>query len=108
VEGIPTANSIRELANGVLLRDGWSQPAIVELIEPPAVWPRQPPIRERRLIPTSWLSITLTEGRNRQIRRMTAAVGLPTLRLIRYSVGPWQLGTLQPGEWRTPFIPPGG
>ena len=101
VEGVPTATALRELADGVLLRDGRSRPAIVEQIEPPAVWPRQPPIRERRLIPTSWLSITLTEGRNRQIRRMTASVGLPTLRLIRYSVGPWQLDTLQPGEWRS-------
>ena len=101
VEGVPTATALRELADGVLLRDGRSRPAIVEQIEPPAVWPRHPPIRERRLIPTNWLSITLTEGRNRQIRRMTAAVGLPTLRLIRYSVGPWQLDTLQPGEWRT-------
>jgi 23S rRNA pseudouridine2457 synthase len=101
VEGVPTAAALRELAGGVLLRDGRSRPAHVEQIEPPSVWPRHPPIRERRLIPTSWLSITLTEGRNRQIRRMTAAVGLPTLRLIRYSVGPWQLDTLQPGEWRT-------
>lgn len=108
VEGVPTANQLRELADGVLLRDGWSRPAIVEKIDPPMVWPRHPPIRERRLIPTSWLSITLTEGRNRQIRRMTAAVGLPTLRLIRYSVGPWQLDTLQPGEWQYAEIPSGG
>jgi 23S rRNA pseudouridine2457 synthase len=100
VEGVPTMTALRDLADGVLLRDGRSRPAIVEQIEPPAVWPRHPPIRDRRLIPTSWLSITLTEGRNRQIRRMTASVGLPTLRLIRYSVGPWQLDTLQPGEWR--------
>ncbi len=100
VEGVPTMTALRDLADGVLLRDGRSRPAIVEQIEPPAVWPRHPPIRDRRLIPTSWLSITLTEGRNRQIRRMTASVGLPTLRLIRYTVGPWQLDTLQPGEWR--------
>jgi 23S rRNA pseudouridine2457 synthase len=106
VEGVPSTDSLRELAAGVLLRDGWSRPATVEQIEPPAVWPRQPPIRERRLIPTSWLSISLTEGRNRQIRRMTAAVGLPTLRLIRYSVGPWQLDDLQPGEWLNTTIPP--
>lgn len=106
VEGLPTSATLRELASGVLLRDGWSRPATVEQIEPPAVWPRHPPIRERRLIPTSWLSITLTEGRNRQIRRMTAAVGLPTLRLIRYSVGPWQLDTLQPGEWLSTAILP--
>jgi 23S rRNA pseudouridine2457 synthase len=107
VEGIPTATVLRELSQGVRLRDGWSLPAIVEQIEPPEVWLRTPPIRERRQIPTSWLSITLTEGRNRQIRRMTAAVNLPTLRLIRHSVGPWQLGELQPGEWRPTAMPPG-
>jgi len=106
VEGVPTATALRDLAAGVLLRDGRSRPAIVEQIEPPAVWPRHPPIRERRLIPTSWLSITLKEGRNRQIRRMTAAVGLPTLRLIRNSVGPWQLDSLQPGEWQATTILP--
>jgi 23S rRNA pseudouridine2457 synthase len=106
VEGVPTGTALRDLANGVLLRDGWSRPAIVEQIEPPEIWARHPPIRERRQIPTSWLSMTLTEGRNRQVRRMTASVGLPTLRLIRYSVGPWQLDTLQPGEWRTTDILP--
>jgi 23S rRNA pseudouridine2457 synthase len=106
VEGVPSETALRDLANGVLLRDGWSRPAIVEQIDPPAVWPRHPPIRERRLIPTSWLSMTLTEGRNRQVRRMTASVGLPTLRLIRYSIGPWQLGALRPGEWRTTDILP--
>lgn len=105
VEGVPTVRALRELSEGVLLRDGWSLPATVAQIETPAVWPRHPPIRERRLIPTSWLAITLTEGRNRQIRRMTAAVGLPTLRLIRHSVGPWQLDTLQPGEWSTTTLP---
>jgi 23S rRNA pseudouridine2457 synthase len=105
VEGVPTAASLQQLANGVLLRDGLTRPATVKQIEPPPLWPRTPPIRERRLIPTSWLAITLTEGRNRQIRRMTAAVGLPTLRLIRHAIGPWQLGDLQPGEWAAGTVP---
>ena len=106
VEGVPTAIALQQLASGVLLRDGWTRPAVVVPIEPTEVWPRNPPVRERRRIPTSWLAITLTEGRNRQIRRMTAAVGLPTLRLIRQNVGPWQLDALLPGEWLTTTIPP--
>ncbi len=105
VEGVPIAAALEQLASGVLLRDGWTRPATVKQIEPPPVWPRTPPIRERRLIPTSWLAIILTEGRNRQIRRMTAAVGLPTLRLIRSAIGPWQLGDLQPGEWLAGTVP---
>jgi len=105
VEGVPTAEAIRQLSSGVPLRDGMTKPAGVALIESPEIWPRTPPIRERRLIPTSWLSITLTEGRNRQLRRMTAAVGFPTLRLIRYSIGPWQLESLSPGRWREASVP---
>jgi len=105
VEGVPTAEAIRQLSTGVVLRDGLTKPALVALMEAPGVWPRPPPIRERQLIPTSWLSLTLTEGRNRQVRRMTAAVGFPTLRLIRHSIGPWQLETLTPGEWRESSIP---
>ena len=101
VEGIPAESAIDQLARGVQLRDGLTRPATVARIEPPAVWPRVPPIRERRQIPTSWLRISLTEGRNRQVRRMTAAVGYPTLRLIRESIGPWRLGALQPGEWQS-------
>jgi 23S rRNA pseudouridine2457 synthase len=100
VEGVPTESAIEQLARGVQLRDGLTRPATVVRIEPPDVWPRTPPIRERREIPTSWLRISLTEGRNRQVRRMTAAVGYPTLRLIRESIGPWRLGALQPGEWQ--------
>jgi 23S rRNA pseudouridine2457 synthase len=105
VEGVPTREALGQLARGVELRDGRTRPARVRQIEPPAVWPRVPPIRERKAIPTAWLELTITEGRNRQVRRMTAAVGLPTLRLIRQAVGPWQLGTLQPGEWREAECP---
>ncbi len=100
VEGIPTPAALKQLAQGVVIKGERTRPARVRLIEPPPVWPRNPPIRERKNIPTSWLEITLTEGRKRQVRHMTAAVGYPTLRLIRWAVGPWQLGTLQPGEWR--------
>lgn len=105
VEGVPTTEAIRQLSTGVPLRDGMTRPARVALMESPEVWPRTPPIRARLLIPTSWLSITLTEGRNRQVRRMTAAVGFPTLRLIRYSIGPWQLEALSPGQWREGSVP---
>jgi 23S rRNA pseudouridine2457 synthase len=107
VEGVPTPEAMRQLSTGVELRDGTTRPALVSLLEEPAIWPRTPPIRERRLIPTSWLSLTITEGKNRQVRRMTAAVGLPTLRLIRHSIGPWQLDALAPGEWREAEIPAG-
>lgn len=75
-------------------------PAQVELIAAPDIWPRQPPIRYRATIPTTWLALTITEGKNRQVRRMTAAVGLPTLRLVRVRIGPWSLGDLQPGQWK--------
>ena len=105
VDGVPSPEALRQLSAGVELRDGMTRPAQAELIAAPVVWPRTPPIRERRLIPTSWLSLTLTEGRNRQVRRMTAAVGLPTLRLIRYSIGPWQLDALAPGQWREVALP---
>jgi 23S rRNA pseudouridine2457 synthase len=105
VEGVPTSEAIRQLSTGVSLRDGMTRPARVAVMESPEIWPRTPPIRERRLIPTSWLSITLTEGRNRQVRRMTAAVGFPTLRLIRHSIGPWQIETLLPGQWRETGMP---
>ena len=100
VEGLPTPETLAQLARGVTLKDGPTLPAEVRLIDPPAVWPRTPPIRERRAIPTAWLSITINEGRKRQVRHMTAAVGHPTLRLIRHAIGPWRLDQLQPGEWR--------
>lgn len=105
VEGIPAADDLRRLSEGVRLRDGMTKAARVTLIDPPDVWPRTPPIRERRSIPTTWLSIILVEGRNRQVRRMTAAVGYPTLRLIRQAVGPWELRSLEPGAWRETQVP---
>jgi len=101
VEGTPEAGQIESLAQGVMLSDGMARAVSVRsMSEPKPLWPRDPPIRERRAIPTAWLSLTLAEGRNRQVRRMTAAVGLPTLRLIRWSVGPWTLEGLAPGESR--------
>ena len=99
IERIPTAETLKQLAHGVNLSDGKTRPAKVELIEEPNIWPRVPPIRERKTVPTAWLRLTITEGRNRQVRRMTAAVGHPTLRLIREKIGSWELGELQPGAW---------
>jgi 23S rRNA pseudouridine2457 synthase len=100
VEGVPAAAQVAELERGVMLPDGPTRPARVRAIPVPTVWPRDPPIRARRSIPTAWLEITLAEGRNRQVRRMTAAVGLPTLRLIRWSVGNWTIKGMAPGESR--------
>jgi len=100
VEGVPAAGQIEALERGIVLPDGPTRPARVRAMPPPAVWPRDPPIRVRRAIPTAWLEITLAEGRNRQVRRMTAAVGLPTLRLIRWSVGNWTLADMASGESR--------
>lgn len=100
VEGEPGDPALVRLREGVELADGWTSPAEVRRLPTPAIWPRDPPIRFRAAIPTAWLEITLYEGRNRQVRRMTAAVGLPTLRLIRRSIGPWSVEGMAPGEWR--------
>lgn len=101
VEGIPDEAALEALRKGVDLKDGVTSTAKVDLLEPPSdLWPRTPPIRVRKSIPDCWISLTITEGRNRQVRRMTAAVGHPTLRLIRYGVGNWNLDGLNTGEWR--------
>lgn len=100
VEGLPGADQLRTLREGVALRDGRTRPARVETIVAPALWPRDPPVRFRKTVPDSWLEVTLREGRNRQVRRMTAAVGLPTLRLVRVAIGRYALDGLAPGQWR--------
>ena len=101
VEGLPDEAALQALRAGVQLNDGLTRPARAELMDaPPDLWPRQPPVRVRQSIPTSWITLGIREGRNRQIRRMTAAVGLPTLRLIRAAIGPHRLDGLLPGRWR--------
>ena len=99
VEGSIDDDALQRLRNGVLLKDGMTAPAETERLAPPDLWPRQPPVRYRANIPTSWIALTLREGRNRQVRRMTAAVGFPTLRLVRVRIGPWSLQQLVPGQW---------
>jgi len=101
VEGTPNEEQLKQLLRGVSLKDGPARAKAARLIDEPAsLWEREPPIRYRASIPDSWVEIVLTEGRNRQVRRMTAAVGLPTLRLVRYSVGDWNVESLKPGEWK--------
>ena len=100
LEGVLTDKALEQLRDGVNLKDGKTLPASAKLIaEPTELWPRDPPVRYRKNIPTSWLELTISEGRNRQVRRMTAAVNFPTLRLVRVKVGDWSLGELQPGDY---------
>ena len=100
VEGDIGEESLELLRQGVELKDGITRPAVVERVADPDLWPRDPPIRVRKNVTDCWLKLTISEGRNRQVRRMTAAAGYPTLRLVRWSVGDWSLEGLQPGEWR--------
>ena len=100
VEGEVAEASLESLRRGVRLKDGPTLPAQVERIADPALWPRDPPVRFRKTVPDCWLRLTIREGRNRQVRRMTAAIGYPTLRLVRWSIGDWTLDGIAPGEWR--------
>jgi 23S rRNA pseudouridine2457 synthase len=100
VEGTITDDALAKLQSGVQLKDGLTRPAQARRIDPPDLWPRDPPVRFRKTVPDGWIALTLHEGRNRQVRRMTAAVGFPTLRLVRWQVGEWTLEKLAPGEWR--------
>lgn len=106
VEGDITPSALAVLRKGVVLKDGPTAPAKVKKIRDPGLPPRAPPVRERRQIPTSWIELTITEGRNRQVRRMTAATGFPTLRLVRTKIGQWHLGDLAPGEFRKLGVDP--
>ena len=100
IEGVPSEAALQQLRDGVDLKDGKTLPAQARLIDPqPAMWPRNPPIRVRQAIPDCWIELIIREGKNRQVRRMTAAVGHPTLRLVRMAIGPYTLDSLQPGEW---------
>ncbi|WP_338721235.1 pseudouridine synthase [Devosia sp. XK-2] len=100
VEGVPTEAALVQLREGVVLKDGPARPAKAKLIDPPELWERDPPVRFRRSVPDSWMALTITEGRNRQVRRMTAAVGFPTLRLVRWRIADWTLEGIAPGQWR--------
>lgn len=105
VEGDVAEPSLAALRRGVRLKDGPTRPAEAERIADPELWPRDPPVRFRKTVPDGWIKLTIREGRNRQVRRMTAAVGHPTLRLVRWSVGDWSVAGIAPGEWREVAIP---
>jgi 23S rRNA pseudouridine2457 synthase len=100
VEGIPDEAALSKLHKGVLLKDGLAKPAEAKLIKEPKIWERLPPVRNRKYIPSSWIELKITEGKNRQVRRMTAAIGYPTLRLIRFSVGDWNINNLDSGKYK--------
>lgn len=108
VEGVPTPEALQRLREGIVLNDGPTRPAAVVALRnvDTWLWPRDPPVRVRKTVPDAWLELTLREGRNRQVRRMTAAVGLPTLRLIRWAIGPYAIEGLAPGQWRELSPPP--
>ena len=101
VEGAPTDKDLQPLRDGVTLKDGPTRPAKLRLIDPPTLWERDPPVRFRKSVPDTWLEITISEGRNRQVRRMTAHIGFPTLRLVRWRVGSWSLDGLASGQWQS-------
>lgn len=100
VEGIPDADALSALANGVHLKDGRTRPAKAKTIVPPDLWPRNPPVRFRKTVADSWIELTISEGKNRQVRRMTAAIGYPTLRLVRWTIGEWSVADIAPGKWQ--------
>jgi 23S rRNA pseudouridine2457 synthase len=106
VEGDVAEASLMSLRRGIRLKDGLTRPAEVERIADPALWPRDPPVRFRKSVPDCWLRLTIREGRNRQVRRMTAAIGHPTLRLVRWRIGDWTIAGMQPGEWREAALTP--
>ena len=106
VEGDAAEASLDQLRRGIRLKDGPTRPAEVERIDPPALWPRDPPVRFRKSVPDCWIRLTIREGRNRQVRRMTAAVGHPTLRLVRWRIGDWTIDDVPPGTWREAPAPP--